>query len=90
MGNVKYSSYISSNGYIDFNTEHTYEREFTEKYEYLKLIPKGTFNIYLNNSTDFITISGMEDEFEIKDFAINSIKIVAVNNYGELQYYVMK
>jgi len=82
MAKAKYSDYLSSNGYITLNKED-YNKAFNKTYTYLKIYnTRADFKVYINNSSDYISV-GQGEIFELKDFAINTLKIVP-NVYSEV------
>ena len=95
MGNVKYSKIKTSNGDINFNKTDLKIHQFEcSNFEYIKIYNLvGDFKVYINNSDDFIFVNGLK-ELELKDFAINNVKIEFASpdgmESGSLQYYLCK
>ena len=106
MGNVKYSDYKTSGGFINFYNNadgkavldpetncwiHT--AYFNHTYEYLKIQHTGQYELYLNGSNEKIALDfGYNNEYELKDMAINGLKIVYTGNVEShcLQYFVCR
>lgn len=106
MGNVKYSDYKTSGGFIKFlnNTDgravldpetnkYTHTATFDHTYEYLKIQFIGQYDLYLNGSNEKVELdfNFSTYEYELKDMAINSLKIVYNGNVDMhcLQYTLL-
>ncbi|MBV1819049.1 hypothetical protein [Clostridium cochlearium] len=89
MAKAKYSDYLSSNGYITFKED--YNKAFNKTYTYLKIYNVcSDFKVYINNSSDYISV-GQGEIFELKDFAINTLKIVpdVYSEVSRLQFILL-
>lgn len=89
MAKAKYSDYLSSNGYITLKED--YNKVFNKTYTYLKIYNvRADFKVYINNSSDYIEI-GQGEIFELKDFAINTLKIVpdVYSEVSRLQFILL-
>ena len=89
MAKAKYSDYLSSNGYITLDKED-YNKAFNKTYTYLRIHSMADFKVYINNSSNYIEI-GQGETFELKDFAINTLKIVpnVYSDVSKLQFILL-
>jgi len=88
MAKAKYSDYLSSNGYITLKED--YNKVFDKTYTYLKIYSMADFKVYINNSSNYISV-GQGEIFELKDFAINTLKIVpdVYSDVSKLQFILL-
>lgn len=91
MGNVKYSKISTSNGVIELN-KNIYENKF-DNYEYIKIYDvMGKVKVYINNindKNDFILLEN--NDFELEDIQINSLKVVPASDFKiQFKYVVAK